>query len=260
MRCRSAIPVLLVLASATTLAGQAPTGAFVGHIRSTLDSVPIRLADVRLFFIDSTRDVTLPSGAKTLDTFVDTARSRLAATDSTGFFAIWRLAPGHYLMQTRRIGFSPIEAFVTIDTQTVLHNFVMDPLAAMLNRVEIREFSATSLAKRLERVGFMDRKKWRGEGAATFLMPGDWERTKPQTLRDILSREGIFNSNVDIVMDWMSLDYYDVQDYPAILVAAVEIYRRNRPNEFNGTTAGPGVLSQTSGIRKPLVVIWTHIP
>src|ERR1043165_2852624 len=147
---RSAISLVLLLASAGAASGQVPTsaaptpvpqGAFVGRIRSSLDSLWIQLVDIRLFFIDSTREVTLPSGAKTLDTFIDTVRSRIGATDSTGWFAIWRLNPGHYLMQARRIGFTPLEAFVTIDTETVLHGFTMEPIAALPNKVEIHEVS-----------------------------------------------------------------------------------------------------------------------
>ena len=103
----------------------APPGAFVGHFKSSLNGTAIELVDVRLFFIDSTREVTTPAGEKMVDTFVDTTRSRLAATDSTGYFAIWRVQPGRYLMQSRRIGFEPIQAVVAIDSQTVLHDFTM---------------------------------------------------------------------------------------------------------------------------------------
>lgn len=222
-----------------------------------MGNAPIQLADLRLYFIDSTRTIRGLLGIETVDTYVDTARSRLAATDSTGFFAIWRLAPGRYWMHARRIGFSPIEAFVTIDSLTVLHDFEMPPIPALLSKVEIRDLSSTSLARRLDRVGFLGRKKFHG-GEGTFLMPTDWERSKPQTVRDILSRYGIFSADVDLLMDRMPLDYLDVRDYPAELIAAVEIYRHGRPAEFNGTSAGPTAF-RSARIR-PLVVIWTHIP
>jgi hypothetical protein len=131
----------------------------------------------------------------------------------------------------------------------------------MLNRVEIRELSNTSLELRLEKMGFTDRKKFHG-GEGTFLTPGDWSKNRPQILREILSRWGIFDGNVDIVMDKMPLDYQDVLDYPALLVAGIEIYRLNRPTEFNGTRSGPNLFSAggTGFLRRPLVVIWTHIP
>src|SRR3954466_15752931 len=129
-----------------------PNGAFVGFLKSTIDSVPIRLADVRLFYIDSTKEITGPLGVKMLDTFVDTIRSRIAASDSSGYFAIWRLLPGRYLMNARRIGFNPVEAFVTVDSETVLHDFALQPIVAMLNKIEIHEASTTSLTRRLDRV------------------------------------------------------------------------------------------------------------
>jgi hypothetical protein len=259
----------ILLAAAGPIAAQTqadtaprvPQGAFVGHLRNTFGSFAIQLADVRLYLIDSTREVRGLLGATTLDTYVDTAHSRLTATDSTGLFAIWRLAAGHYWMQARRIGFAPIEAFVTIDSQTVLHDFEMNPIPAILNKVEIKEAANTRLAKRLDRVGFMSRRKFRADGGR-YLMASDWERARPQTVRDILVREGIFNNDVDIVMDWMSLRFDEMQDYPAELVAGIEIYRRERPVEFGGPRPGATIgsrLGNASG-RRPLVIIWTHIP
>jgi hypothetical protein len=259
-RFRTAV---LLLASASGAAAQSsvPQGAFVGHFRSSLNSTAVQLVDVRLFFVDSTRDVTTPGGETMVDTFVDTTRSRIAATDSTGYFAIWRLKPGRYLMQSRRIGFEPIQAVVAIDSETVLHDFTMAPIAALLNKVEIREVSATSLSKRLDHVGFLKRMKFKGE-QGDYVLASDFARYKPQTLRDILSRYGIFSSHADFVMDGMSLDYWDIQDYPAVLVAGIEIYRRNRPSELNRTRTGPSVLSPGGNafVGQPLVVIWTHIP
>lgn len=267
---RSATSLVLQLAFAGALAAQTPAGApaasvpagaFVGFLKSTIESVPIRLADVRLFYIDSTKEITGPLGVKMLDTFVDSLRSRVAASDSAGFFAVWRLPPGKYLMTVRRIGFNPIEAFVTVDTETVLHDFAMEPIVALLNKVEIHETSTTALAKRLDHVGFLNRKKFNG-GEGTFVTPGDIEKYKPQTLRDILQRYGIFEYSADIQFDRMPLDWLDVQDYPAELIAGVEIYRHGRPVEFNATRRGPSLLSAggTAFAAKYLVVVWTYIP
>lgn len=261
---RFAIAKVLLLVSATTLAAQAPAavppGAFAGYLKSTLDGIPIRTGDVRLYFIDSTKEVSAARGAKTVDIFIDTARSRVAASDSTGYFAIWRLAAGRYLLNIRRIGFTPMEAIVNVDSETVFREFRMDPIAAILNKVEIREVSTAMLSKRLDREGFMDRKKFNASHA-DFINRGDIDKVKAQTLRDILSRYGIFNNNADFQVDRMALEYYDIQDYPAVLVAGIEIYRRTRPTEFNRTRAGPGAMDPGANLLpRPLVVIWTYVP
>src|ERR1043166_2402776 len=187
-----------------------PQGAFVGFLKSTIDSVSIRAADVRLFFIDSTREITEPLGVKSIETFVDSLRSRVAASDSTGYFAVWRLAPGRYLMTVRRIGFNPIEAFVRIDSEAVWQDFVMEPLIPMLNKIDIRDVSTTALSRRLDHVGFLQRKKFNG-GSGTFVTPADIQKYKPQTLRDILQRYGIYEYSAEIEFDRMPLDWIDVQ-------------------------------------------------
>lgn len=80
-------------------------------------------------------------------------------------------------------------------------------------------------------------------------------------MRDILARYGIYGG-VDILVDRMPLGYADVKEYPAMLVAGVEIYPRQRPMEFNTTRFGVSIMSEggNSFQSRPLVVIWTHIP
>src|ERR1051325_5479452 len=65
-------------------------GAFVGLIKNSVDRTPVRSADVRLYFIDSARAVRDTDGTSSLETFIDTTRSRLGVSDSTGYFTIWR--------------------------------------------------------------------------------------------------------------------------------------------------------------------------
>ena len=135
-----------------------PPGAFVGFIKNANDSSPVRSADIRLYFMDSVGVVSDSAGNRSIDTFIDTLRSRLGVSDSTGYFAVWRLAAGRYLMNVRRIGFAPVEAIVTVDTNTVLFDFTMTPVLPMLAKVEIRATANSSRAiRRLDRVGFTGR-------------------------------------------------------------------------------------------------------
>src|SRR3954470_22135061 len=99
---RSGLPILvfLVLLAAPLAPAQNPApkppapsqAAFVGFLKSTIDSAPVRSADVRLFFVDSARELVEPLGLKSIETFVDTLRSRVVSSDSVGYFAVWHLA------------------------------------------------------------------------------------------------------------------------------------------------------------------------
>ena len=96
--------------------------------------------------------------------------------------------------------------------------------------------------------------------AATFVDRAEILRRKPQTVADILSVYGIYSGT--FLLDRMPVDYETLRDYPAGLVIGVEIYRHQRPQEFNMTRAAPGILSpggQAAGM-SALVVIWTYIP
>jgi len=83
-------------------------GAFVGFITRVGEKAPVQSADVRLYWIDSMRVIKDAAGATSLDASIDTARSRLAVSNADGYFAVWRLPAGRYLMQSRRIGFEPV--------------------------------------------------------------------------------------------------------------------------------------------------------
>jgi hypothetical protein len=228
--------------------------SFVGFITNATDKSPVRTADVRLYYIDSMRTIREPVGGSSVETFVDTTRSRLRVSDSTGYFAIWHLAAGRYVMSVRRLGFSPSEAIVTVDSTTVLYDFTMVPNIPMLASVEIRETSMhNSAARRLERVGFTNRTHFED---ALFVKQTDIMKRQPQTVRDILGVYGIHDA-ADFILDRMPLDYYDVADYPADLIAGIEIYRHGRPMEYNQTRVLEP--NRTTFVR-PLVLIWTYIP
>ena len=162
-------------------------------------------------------------------------------------------------MNVRRIGFAPVEAIVTVDTSTVLFDFTMTPVLPMLAKVEIRATPSNSRAnRRLDRVGFTNRTHFEH---GTFVKPDEILKRRAQTLRDILDVYGLRES-AEYVLDRMPLDYYDIQDYPAEMIAGVEIYRHGRPMEFNMTRRGASIMDRggQANLMRPLVVIWTFIP
>ena len=115
------------------------------------------------------------------------------------------------------------------------------------------------MKERLDRVGFSTR--YHSGESGTFVSRADILRRKPLTVADILSTYGI-HDDAEFIMDRMPVDYDLLRDYPADLVVGVEIYRHNRPTEFNGTRRGATVMS-AGGMRNlmtPQVVIWTFIP
>lgn len=188
-----------------------PSGAFVGTINSATDSAPVRSADIRLFLLDSVRAVKDSAGGNSVEAFIDSTRSRLGVSDSSGLFAIWYLAPGRYMMNVRRIGFAPAEAIVTVDTSTVVYDFTMQPLSPMLARVEISASAPDRLGRRLDRIGFTTRSHFEN---GTFIKPADIAKRQALTLRDILEVYGL-RETATYLFDRMPMDYTDIQDYPS---------------------------------------------
>src|SRR3954452_9895844 len=68
-----------------------PTASFIGRVLSTIDSTPVRSADIRLVFLDSVRRMQGPRGRDSLELFADSTRSRVGVTDSNGAFAVRRI-------------------------------------------------------------------------------------------------------------------------------------------------------------------------
>jgi hypothetical protein len=244
-------------ASGQTDSARVPTGRFLGHVLSTIDSTPVRTADIRLLFIDSARTVSTRRG-DSLEIFIDSSRTRIGVSDSTGGFVIRRLREGRYLLQIRRIGFAPLEGVVIADTGAVGDVFSMAPTSQLLSKVVITETSVDRVKQRLDRVGFIDRSHTGESGL--FVQRADVLRLKRDRLEDLLASYGIHSG--DVMLDRMPLDYEDVRDYPTDLVVGVEIYRRGRPTEFNMTRRGPNALSPggQSFLARPLIVVWTFIP
>jgi len=208
--------------------------------------------------MDSARMIREVTGDSSIETFIDTARSRLGVSDSIGSFAIWRLGAGRYVMNVRRIGFAPTEAIVTVDSTTVSFDFAMTPVSQMLAEVRITETTPNTLARRLDRAGFTNRSRF---GMGQFVKRAEMLKRRPQTLRDVLDSYGLRES-ADYLFDRMPLDYEDILDYPADLIAGIEIYRHNRPSEASMTRRGPTLMARGGQqyLSRPLVMIWTFIP
>lgn len=232
------------------------TGTFIGHVVASLDSSPARSVEIRLLFVDSSKTVKTRRGEDSLDVFLDSIRTRIAVTDSTGAFAIRRLTPGHYLFRLRRIGFQPMDGVLTVAADTLRVKFVMDVASRLLAKVQITETSVDEVKDRLDKVGYEGRI---GLGMVkTFIGRGEILRRKSQTLGEILRAHGIYDG--DFLIDHLELPFEDVSDYPAELVIGIEIYPHSRPVEFNMTRPHAGPITATTGLNLPLVLIWTFMP
>ena len=230
------------------------TAAFAGRIRSILDSSAVTSADIRLIRVDSAVVRRDRRGNDSLEVFVDSAKTRVAVTDSVGAFAIRALPAGGYLFDIRRIGFAPLRGAVSVDSTTVSATIYLEVVSRVLAKVVVTATSLDRVKEKLERSGFTDR--YHSGLAGEFIERADILRRKPQKLEDILAVYGVQNGTFRL--DRMPMDFESIRDYPADLVLGIEIYRHGRPTEFNGTRSGPLALS--GGSQGPLVLIWTFIP
>ena len=237
---------------------RARIAAFVGRLVNQIDSTPVRSADLRLLFVDSSRVARGSRGQDSLEVFIDTLRSRVGVSDSTGAFAIRRLAEGKYVMNVRRIGFAQLDGVLGVDTGIVRGTLFMEPISKLLSKAVVRETSVDVVKQRLDRVGYMS--PYHSGLSGTYVDRAQILRRKPQTVREILSWYGIYEG--DFMLDRMPTDYDMLSEYPADMVLGIEIYRHGRPTEFNGTRSGPSVLSPGGmhSAMMPLVLIWTYIP
>ena len=265
MRIHSVLALVALAHTATdALTAQQPDSlpaaraSFMGRVVSSVDSSGVRAADMRLIFVDSSKVTRGRRGEESLELFTDSSRSRIGITDSLGSFAIRRLEPGQYMLQIRRIGYQPIEGVLNIDTTEVLSDFIMLQTSKTLATITVTERAGDRVKERLDRVGFLDRKRFRSSGI--FVDRAEILKRKPHTVRDILARYGIYDGH--FLVDRMPSDFETIRDYPAELVIGIEIHRRVRPTEFNMTRAAPSIMTRAGNMdaMKPLVVIWTYIP
>jgi hypothetical protein len=232
-----------------------PSGAFIGRVIGSIDSLPARSVEVRLLFVDSARTANARKAGDSLDLFIDSLKTRIAVTDSTGAFAIRALAAGGYIVRLRRIGYEPVDAALRIEHDTLRATFVMPVASQLLAQMTIRETTIDRVTRRLANTGYKFRKNSGLSG--TFLDRQGVLRHNRPTLDLILNSYGIYDG--DLVIDRMQLPYDDVRNYPTDLVIGIEIYRRGRPMEFNWTRDWSQSAMLTVA-QRPLIVVWTFIP
>src|SRR5690349_8792074 len=167
-----AVAILFGTAPARVVAQQPdttrpPTAAFVGRMISSLDSTPVRQADIRLIFIDSVKQIRSRAGADSLELFTDSARTRVTVSDSTGAFAIRRLPAGRYLLHVRRIGFQAMQGALVVDTGTVSTTIALQVVSRLLAKMVVTETSVDRVKQRLDQNGFTFR--YRTGIPATFI-------------------------------------------------------------------------------------------
>jgi hypothetical protein len=165
-------------AQQTDSAARPRTVRFTGTIASMSTTRPVSLADVRIVFIDSAHaDKDDPKELG--EVFVDSSKSRIGITDTSGAFTIRNVLPGHYLINVRRLGFAPFDGVLTIDTLSVDMELTLTQIAQILPRVTISSSASNKVTERLDRVGFVSRSHMGTSG--TFIDRNEILRRKRNT-------------------------------------------------------------------------------
>ncbi|MGV3710427.1 MAG: carboxypeptidase-like regulatory domain-containing protein [Gemmatimonas sp.] len=111
-----------------------------------------------------------------------------AMTNSEGEFRIVKLKPGPYTISMRRVGFNALSMPITVkDGNPMEIDFELSPTMVRLSTVEIRDKYAS---RKLERVGFDERKKTSGLPPSRFITRSDIEKRNPMSLTHMLERQG----------------------------------------------------------------------
>ncbi|MEO7457457.1 MAG: carboxypeptidase-like regulatory domain-containing protein [Gemmatimonadaceae bacterium] len=256
------VPALIAAAAQPLVAQGTDTtqhaAAFKGSVASIRTTQPVPLADVRLMWIDSVHaDPAHPGEPGEL--FVDTTRSRITISDSSGTFTVRNLEAGHYLINVRRIGFAPFEGMLTMNTHPVEMELALEQLMNILPPIRITESATNKVTERLDRVGFTERSRM--GHAATFYARRDILDTHAQTLQQLLTLMGVSMSDT-FLLDRFPMEWSDLVDYPMDLIVGVEVYRHSLPVEFSMTRRGRLTFSNDRGtpLTSRTVVLWTYLP
>jgi hypothetical protein len=239
-------------------ADSAQRAPFKGTVASIRTTQPVPMADVRLMWIDSVH--TDPAHPEVPgEIFVDTTRSRVAMTDSSGSFTVRNLDPGHYIINVRRLGFSPFEGMLTMDTRPVEMELALEQVMAFLPPIRITESAINKVTQRLDRVGFTSRSHM--GHAARFFTRRDILDTHAITLQQLLAHMGVSRGDT-FLLDRIPMEWGDLVDYPMDLIVGVEVYSRSLPVEFSMTRSGRRSFSQSPAapLNSKTVILWTYIP
>lgn len=245
------------------------TGRFLGIIKSSTTGAPVQTADIRLSYLDSIHVEKDKSGKESPEAFVDTVRSRIAVTDSAGSFTLRNVAAGHYMVNVRRIGFSPFEALITLDTATIEMELMMTQVAQLLPRVVVSTAAMTRVTEKLERSGFTSRA--RAAITGSFVDRSTILKQRPLRITDVLRARRI-DQNTRFILDNIPVDWATLDEYPVDLIIGIEIYRlpgevpvafdmtRNVPTAFGNLNAKNAQVVGEVGLMQPTVVLWSYVP
>ena len=116
--------------------------------------------------------------------------SLLGTTDENGRFRIGPLKPTTYMLQFRRLGYTPVTAMADMSaTDTLRLAIEMTPAATTLATMNV---TATSTDRKLEQVGFVRRRMDGTVPPSRFITRAEFEARPPHTLSDLLNRMGGF--------------------------------------------------------------------
>jgi hypothetical protein len=206
---RSAVFAIALVTSARFGHAQKPdsarvaTAAFTGHLRSLLDSSAVTSADIRLIRIDSAVPHRDRRGNDSLEIFVDSLKTRVVVSDSSGAFAIRVLQAGAYLFDVRRIGYEPLHGAIAVDSTTLSATIYLNVVSRVLAKVVVTATSIDRVKEKLDRNGFSDRSHL--GLAAEFIERPEILRRRPQKLEDILAVYGIHDGTFRL--DRMPMEY-----------------------------------------------------
>ncbi|MEO7456682.1 MAG: carboxypeptidase-like regulatory domain-containing protein [Gemmatimonadaceae bacterium] len=258
-------------------AQQVKPGTLRGTIASVTTTRAVAQAEVRIIHVDSMKSAG--------DIFLDSARTRLAVSDSAGAFLIGDVTPGNYVVSVRRIGFEPLEAVLRMGETILDMELALTSVAPELPEVKVTAASTTYLAKRLDGVGFTRRSK---DGNTLRVHGPDEIASKHAfTVESLLEGWGYTPGDV-YFLDGLPTEWRDLIRLPMEVVAAIEEYRNMAmaPAEFTRTLPGRLTLRDvvpvsddpskrkmsnlipvppkrddgTEVTRGHIVLLWTYIP
>lgn len=115
-----------------------------------------------------------------------------SVSDSAGRFRFGPLRPSTYILQFRRLGYTPVTAMADLTTTDTLRLAIeLAPAATSLATVNV---TATSTDRKLEQVGFVRRRMDGTVPPSRFITRAEFEARPPLTMTELLRRMGGFDT------------------------------------------------------------------